>query len=230
MMVFFGVMVMGAKSPMSCGLFSQFDPSTIESHFFSLKWFSGGLSLLLWWRVFPIHLANVLEKSFLVMFKSMASGLPRKKEVFPFLWVVFFTILVWNLSSLVPFSFGMTTHLSVTFSLALSMWLGGVIFSMKTTWEKFISHLVPLGSPLALAPFLVLIESVSMVMRPVALGLRLMANMVAGHLILSLLLGGGALLTPISMFFGSFFLFFEMCVGVVQAYVFMALISLYWKE
>ena len=96
----------------------------------------------------------------------------------------------------------------------------------------FIRHLVPLGSPLGLAPFIVLIESVRLFIRPITLRVRLMANIVSGHLILSLLSRG---LVVVSSLLGGrlamlSLLGLELAVAIIQGYVFRTLLCLYWSE
>jgi len=93
-------------------------------------------------------------------------------------------------------------------------------------------HLVPLGTPLFLIPLIVIIETIRILIRPITLAVRLMANMVAGHLLLRLV-GGG--FSKILMFFPIFFsqtalFFLEIAVAVIQAYVFLVLVTLYLKE
>ena len=97
---------------------------------------------------------------------------------------------------------------------------------------SIIAHLVPSGTPLALMPFMVLIESIRTVIRPITLSVRLAANMIAGHLLLSLC-GGGFLSMVIGVraFIGQTLLFrLEIAVALIQSYVFITLVTLYSRE
>nr|UTT72573.1 ATP synthase F0 subunit 6 [Campanulotes compar] len=126
-----------------------------------------------------------------------------------------------------------STLICVNLSVSLVLWLGGVVYSMKKSMDSFLSHMVPLGSPVFLLPLLVLIETISTLIRPLTLAIRLMANVMAGHLIMSLVGGFSSSLGLVSifpMFIELGFLFFEMCVAVVQAYVFSSLMVMYLAE
>lgn len=102
------------------------------------------------------------------------------------LYRLFGGLVVLNLIRLAPYIFTATAFLSSGLALALPIWARGVSLGVRQRSRGFIAHLVPKGSPMVLAPFMVLIESVSLVIRPFTLAVRLMANMLAGHLILSL--------------------------------------------
>merc|ERR1712001_542076 len=128
----------------------------------------------------------------------------------------------------------MGSHLRITVRVALPLWLGYIIYSTVYNINFFLSHLVPLGTPVALIPLMVIIEIVRRVIRPITLSVRLAANIVAGHLLIALISG------PISIL--SFFRFFlilsglllltllELAVSFIQAYVFRTLMSLYIIE
>ena len=117
-------------------------------------------------------------------------------------------------------------------SLALLLWLSPLVFKSITSPKNLISHLVPLGSPLALRPFIVLVERVSLLIRPITLSVRLAANIVTGHLLLTLsgslcafsLKGALGLIPQLTL--GCL----ELAVAGVQAYVLFILVSLYIRE
>jgi F-type H+-transporting ATPase subunit a len=94
---------------------------------------------------------------------------------------------------LFPYVFTASRHLVFTLSLSLPLWLGTIIWSVVFQFNNIIAHLVPLGTPGALMPIIVLIESIRSVIRPFTLAIRLAANMIAGHLLLTLLGGQGQL-------------------------------------
>src|ERR1700745_3524953 len=108
---------------------------------------------------------------------------------FPLMYVLFVFILVNNLIGLVPYSFASTSHFVLTFSMSFTIVLGATILGFQKHGLKFFSLFVPAGCPLGLLPLLVLIEFISYLSRNVSLGLRLAANILSGHMLLSILGG-----------------------------------------
>jgi F-type H+-transporting ATPase subunit a len=100
---------------------------------------------------------------------------------------IFLFILLNNFLGLFPYIFTASRHLSFTFVLALSIWLGYILFSILKNINRFLSHLVPLGTPYPLMPFIVIIELIRNIIRPLTLSVRLAANIVAGHLLIVLI-------------------------------------------
>lgn len=159
---------------------------------------------------------------------------------FPMIFTTFFFILISNLIGLTPFSFSITAQLLVAFSLSFSLFIGVTIIGVKKHGLHFLSFFLPSGAPLFLAPLLVLIEIISYVFRPISLGVRLFANMTAGHSLLAIIAG-------FAWFLGSIFsltaiascipvvviiviLGLELAVAFLQAYVFSILLCIYLKE
>lgn len=147
---------------------------------------------------------------------------------------IFLFILFSNLMGLMPYVFTRTSHLSVTLVLALPLWLGRILWSSLFQYNSLLAHLVPTGTPAILMPVIVIIETVSSIIRPMTLSIRLAANIVAGHLLLTLLgsqgpnLAGAAL---IILFVGLILLLLlEVAVACIQSYVFTILSSLYLNE
>jgi len=124
--------------------------------------------------------------------------------------------------------------MSFTLTLALPIWLGRILFSMKNQYNRLFAHLVPTGTPGALIPVIVIIETVSNVIRPGTLSIRLAANIVAGHLLLTLLgsQGPNAQGIVLLVLMGRLILLLclELAVACIQAYVFTILRSLYLNE
>jgi len=210
-----------------------FDPGT--SNFYQLNWCFLALPLL--FPYFNSTFTNQNIPRFLV--KNSINFLcnafnPLSKFSIPFLFTCF-SLLVWNLSGLFPFNFTVRTQFLLTVSLALPLWLTPFINSLllKSYWP---SHLTPANLPaLPLAIFMSLIELVSCFLRPLTLSLRLMINLTAGHLILSLV----ALSQGLNFFSKQFiivalimflFLILEFAVAIIQSYVFSMLTLLYSKE
>lgn len=135
---------------------------------------------------------------------------------------------------LFPYVFTSSRHLTFTIGLALPMWLGYYLYAWAKTPQGILAHLVPLGRPLALAPFIVVVELLRSIIRPITLSVRLTANMVAGHLLLVLLRGparGGPLVLVLVILIGLIMLsMLECAVATIQAYVFRTLSILYYEE
>ena len=146
----------------------------------------------------------------------------------------FLIIFVYNFIGLLPYVFTRTRHLSITISLSLPLWVGYFSINFFKNTRRSLAHLVPLGTPLPLVPFMVLIEIVRNLIRPITLSVRLAANIVAGHLLLSLLRTPASscnyfILTVIISFL-LLIMFLELAVSLIQRYVFITLSSLYISE
>jgi len=163
------------------------------------------------------------------------------KEVYlPFIYSLFFFILISNLTGNVAYSFTLGTSVIVSIGLSFTIWVGVTILGLSIHRLHFFSYFIPSGTPLALVPLLVLIEVISYVARAFSLGIRLFANLVAGHTLMKILstflfklFSGGlvvALLTliPFSLFLAIMGL--ELAVSFIQAYVFTILTCSYIKD
>uniref|UniRef100_UPI00315D769A ATP synthase F0 subunit 6 n=1 Tax=Emmelichthys papillatus TaxID=3139918 RepID=UPI00315D769A len=146
-------------------------------------------------------------------------------------------LLTLNLLGLLPYTFTPTTQLSISLGLAIPIWMAGLLIGLRYQLVVTIAHLVPEGAPLPLVPALILIETISLLIRPLALGVRLMANMTAGHLMIQLVATGVIVLLPLmpvvailTMVLLFLLTLLEVAVAIIQAYVFVLLLSLYLKE
>nr|ANJ78381.1 ATP synthase F0 subunit 6 [Littorina fabalis] len=151
---------------------------------------------------------------------------------------LFLFLIFLNLAGLIPYVFSPTSHLAVSLSLGLPLWLSLLISGVFFNPSSVVAGLLPMGAPAPLNPFLVLIESVSILVRPITLSVRLMANMSAGHIVLTLI---GNYMTTSLFMPGAFsmlllisiqvlYTIFEFGIGVIQAYIFCLLITLYSDE
>lgn len=150
-----------------------------------------------------------------------------------FLLRIFFGIFVLNFVSLLPFVFTMTAHPSFSFPFAFSCWFRINLYGWVKFLPQMLEHLVPQGTPFALMNFMVLIELVRNLIRPITLSVRLTANMSAGHLLMRLLGGAASSLRVGSIFVslvGIFLTLLELGVSFIQGYVFMTLFRLYVGE
>nr|UDF84399.1 ATP synthase subunit 6 [Phyllodiaptomus tunguidus] len=219
-------------------LFSSFDPQA------SVLFFSGGLNwvstlsaAIIFPQVFWLT-KNQFSGSLMTIFKALLAEL---SAVFGGLCVpgvsmiflsFFFFIIFSNFLGLFPYVFTASSHLVFTLALSLPIWLGTMIWSIFFQFKNIMAHLVPLGTPGALMPVMVLIETVSSIIRPMTLGIRLAANMIAGHLLLTLLGGQGSfsLSGSIVLLALAALITLECAVACIQSYVFTILSSLYLSE
>nr|YP_010948212.1 ATP synthase F0 subunit 6 [Zenopsis conchifer]WMI35279.1 ATP synthase F0 subunit 6 [Zenopsis conchifer] len=157
-------------------------------------------------------------------------------------WALLFTSLVvflitMNVLGLLPYIFTPTTQLSLSLGFAVPLWLATVITGMRNQPKIAFAHMLPEGTPTLLIPILIIIETVSLLVRPLALGLRLTANLTAGHLLIELISSAATTLLPLMpvvAFLTAVILFLltllEIAVAMIQAYVFVLLLSLYLQE
>jgi F-type H+-transporting ATPase subunit a len=130
---------------------------------------------------------------------------------------------------LCPYVFTPTTHIIVTLGFSFSI-IVGITFSGLLRFKKdFFSILMPSGAPLVLAPLLVLIETVSYFSRAISLGVRLAANLSAGHLLFAILAGFGVIFKS-AIVIMVFITLLEIAVAIIQAYVFCLLITIYLAD
>nr|YP_010948225.1 ATP synthase F0 subunit 6 [Leucoraja garmani]WMI35292.1 ATP synthase F0 subunit 6 [Leucoraja garmani] len=157
-------------------------------------------------------------------------------------WAIILTALMLflitiNLLGLLPYTFTPTTQLSLNMAFALPLWLTTVLIGMLNQPTIALGHLLPEGTPTPLIPVLIIIETISLFIRPLALGVRLTANLTAGHLLMQLIATAAFVLIstmPAVAILTSMVLFLltllEVAVAMIQAYVFVLLLSLYLQE
>nr|YP_010701433.1 ATP synthase F0 subunit 6 [Channa pulchra]WCJ52942.1 ATP synthase F0 subunit 6 [Channa pulchra] len=157
-------------------------------------------------------------------------------------WAILLTslmvfLITLNTLGLLPYTFTPTTQLSMNLGLAIPLWLATVIIGLRTQPSHALAHLLPEGTPTLLIPVLIIIETISLLIRPLALAVRLTANLTAGHLLIQLV--ATAILALPSLFptvaiLTTFLLLLlmllEIAVAMIQAYVFVLLLSLYLQE
>lgn len=224
----------------------NFDISFTNSSFYLLC--TTGLVLLLFHLVM-LHGGNVVPsrwQSLVEMIYEFVLSLVEEqigtkgRKYFPLIFALFVFLLFTNLIGMIPYSFTATSHLIVTFGLSLSLFIGITIVGFQVHGLHFFSFLLPKGAPLILAPLLVVLELVSYCFRAVSLGVRLFANMMAGHTLVKILSGfawtmlsvGGLLAVAAIIPFGIVFALTGLEIGVacLQAYVFTILTSIYLND
>nr|AVN67288.1 ATP synthase F0 subunit 6 [Blaberus peruvianus] len=220
-------------------LFSVFDPST-SIYNLSLNWTSTMLGLLIipssLWLIPSRH--NILWNKILITLHSEFKTLIGFKYInkgSTFIFISLFSIIMFNnFLGLFPYIFTSTSHLIMTLSLALPLWLSFMIFGWINNSQHMFAHLVPQGTPPILMPFMVCIETISNLIRPGTLAVRLAANMIAGHLLMTLLGNTGPMISPslLIMLISTqiALLILESAVAIIQSYVFAVLSTLYSSE
>nr|YP_010228518.1 ATP synthase F0 subunit 6 [Callerebia polyphemus]QZP40876.1 ATP synthase F0 subunit 6 [Callerebia polyphemus] len=223
---------------MMTNLFSIFDPS---SNIFNLplNWISTFIGLMFipysFW-FFPnrfIILWNFISSKLHNEFKTLMGINSFNGSTFIFVSLFFF-ILFNNLLGLFPYIFTSTSHLNFSLTLSLSFWLSFMIYGWINNTQHMFIHMIPQGTPTILMPFMVLIETISNIIRPGTLAVRLTANMIAGHLLLTLLGNSGMnmpnYLIIILIFTQILLLTLEFAVAIIQSYVITILSTLYSSE
>nr|YP_009918965.1 ATP synthase F0 subunit 6 [Potamophylax latipennis]QMP96545.1 ATP synthase F0 subunit 6 [Potamophylax latipennis] len=223
---------------MMANLFMTFDPSTKIMNL-SLNWTSTLISLIIiptyFWMIpsRQMMLINIMYKTLHKEFKTLMGLNYFNGSTFIFV-MIFMFIFINNFLGLYPYIFTATSHMAMNLSLALPLWLSFMIFGWLNHTQHMFTHLVPQGTPIALMSFMVIIETISNIIRPGTLAVRLMANMIAGHLLITLLSNlYSSVPTPMIMIISTvmfLLLTLEASVTLIQAYVFSILSVLYSNE
>jgi len=183
---------------------------------------------------------SILLESLFASINSMVREQIGREIYLPFIYSLFFFILIANLLGNIPYSYTITTSVIVSIGLSFTILIGVTILGLSIHKIHFFSFFIPSGTPLALVPLLVLIELISYLARAFSLGIRLFANVVAGHTLLKILstflyqmFSGGIIifivtLVPFALFLAITGL--ELAVSFIQAYVFVLLVCSYIKD
>ena len=189
----------------------------------------------------PTRWQVVIETFYSVISNMLYDNLnTRGQQYFPFIFSLFMFVLLANLIGLIPYSFTITSHLIVTFALALMVFVGVNVICIKEHGFHMVSVFLPSGTSLGLALLLVPIELVSYIFKPISLGVRLFANMMAGHTLLKVIAGfAWAMMTSSGLLFIAhvvpllalvLLVGLELGVAMIQAYVFTILTCLYLND
>lgn len=192
--------------------------------------------------IIPNRFQVFFEKGYVMVYRLIADNIGKDgKFLFPYIFVLFFFILTLNVIGLVPYSFTVTSHLIVTFSIALFTFIGVNIICYKKHGINMLTLFLPPGASLSLSLLLIPIEFVSYLFRPISLSVRLFANMMAGHTLLKVIAGFAwtMLLTgtpvmlllhfvPLSLLV--LLMGLELGVALIQAYVFTILTCIYLND
>lgn len=219
---------------MITNLFSIFDPST--SSIFRLNWITILRIIIIpspFW-ITPSRIQIIWKIIFKFISIEIKANLSNKTQKFLFLLVSLFSIIILsNLLGLIPYVFTPSSHIIFSIAFAFPIWISLILYGWINHFNKMIIHLVPIGSPGILTIFIVLIETIRNVIRPITLSVRLSANIIRGHLLIHLLTSIPynsnqifIIIIPIIVAL----IFLESAVALIQRYVFITLVSLYTNE
>nr|AVW86170.1 ATP synthase F0 subunit 6 [Laetmonice producta] len=226
---------------MMTDIFSSFDPYT--------SFLPTNISPIMFWLISFITLTIIHSSLWMqscrytsilylptnTMFKqSNRTSLPNLKGSPSLLVSLFFMLIMINFMGLLPYVFSMSSHLLFTMTFGLPLWLSMILSAAIFYPKKFTAHFLPSGAPDWLNPFLIIIETLSTLARPITLSFRLAANMSAGHIVLGLIgiYATSSLFSSITnsiilLSIQSLYLIFEIGICMIQAYIFCLLLSLY---
>jgi F-type H+-transporting ATPase subunit a len=191
--------------------------------------------------VVPGRLQSVAESAYTFIDDMLLSQVgPEGRRFFPFVFTLFMFVLFGNMLGLFPYAFTYTSHISLTFALAMLVFVLITVVAVALHGTKFFGYFFPEGAPLWLAPIIIPVEIVSYISRPISLSIRLFANMVAGHVMLKVfatfvvMLGGlgavGPFIAIMPLAINVALVGFEVLVAFLQAYVFAILTCIYLHD
>nr|YP_010990673.1 ATP synthase F0 subunit 6 [Pitambara triremiprocta]WOW99117.1 ATP synthase F0 subunit 6 [Pitambara triremiprocta] len=215
---------------MMTSLFMSFDPST---QFMQLNWMMMMSTIM----ILPLNFWmkksrwNLIKKLMEKKIISEFNNLTHHKEILILSTSMFMLILTNNILGLFPYNFTATSQIALNISLALPTWLMLMIYGWMKFYNFMFIHLLPLGTPKPIMPMMIMIETLGNIIRPISLSVRLTANMIAGHLLMTLL-GNMNSINIIMLIFPLQIMLtlFESAISMIQAYVFATLMTLYSSE
>lgn len=190
------------------------------------------------YTVIPSNFQNIFETIYLLIFQIVReqAGV-RGYHYFPHFFTIFVTILTYNLLGLLPFSLTVTSHLVITLTLALMYFFTWILMGIENFETEFFDAFVPTNIPNWLVPITIFIEILSFCIRPLSLGIRLFANMLAGHVLLHIIAGSFvhmykmSILVLFPLFIAAIFIgVLEVGIAFLQAYIFCVLLAIYLTD
>jgi F-type H+-transporting ATPase subunit a len=189
----------------------------------------------------PGRLQSIAEVSYEFVADTLKSSAGTDgMRFFPFVFTLFMFILVANVIGLIPYAFTVTSHIIITATLALTVFLMVLIYGFWMHGLRFLKLFVPSGIPVYILPLIVMIEVLSFLSRPVSHSIRLFANMLAGHITLKVFAGFVTLLGALGVvgWVGAVLPLalvvvltaLELLVAFLQAYVFAILTCIYLND
>jgi F-type H+-transporting ATPase subunit a len=189
-------------------------------------------------RIRPAPVELMIEKLFNFLLNLIKQQMSISGYLyFPMIFNLFISILIYNLVGMTFYSFTITSHIVMAFTLSFSFFIAIILIGIITQKINFINTFIPSGAPKAIKPFLIVIEIISYFSRPFSLGIRLFANLMAGHTLLAILSGFAFLISKKNILLFLFPLILiilivglEMMICFLQAYVFTVLVSIYYND
>ena len=185
--------------------------------------------------IIPSRMQSIIELSYEFVADMVRQNVGSQgKSYFPFIFTLFMFVLFLNMLGMIPYGFTVTSHIAVTFALAMLIFIGVTVIGFIKHGLGFFGFFVPKGVPIFMLPLLVVIEVISYFTRPISLSVRLFANMMAGHTMLKVFsgfvilmgfLGGWLPLAVMVAFTG-----LEILIAFLQAYVFAILTCIYLND
>lgn len=195
------------------------------------------LIILLKWNPHPSYthfLANVIKIITIQSTRTMGKNISSFANIVN---ILFITLITTNILGVIPYVFRITSQLVTTLPLALTLWLSIVISRIAQDQNQVFAHLIPSGAPKWLNPFLVLIEFISYIVRPLTLTVRITANISTGHVVLSIIgsynarfLCSSILLSTFVILLQTGYILFEIAIAFIQAYIFSLLLTLFAND
>lgn len=224
-------------------IFSSFDPSIFKSFIpttIALLLLNPIIILIITHHIWPTSLrlfAPLLSLKEIILTQLLRTQSKSLKGISTIITTLFLLIVLINLLGILPYFFGLSSHLIITLILGLPLWLGLIISRTSFNPKATMAHFLPDGAPTWLNPFLVLIETISTLVRPITLSFRLAANITAGHVVLALIssycvtsIYFSLKTSSILILLSARYILFELAICLIQAYIFCLLISLYADE
>lgn len=182
----------------------------------------------------PNRITKTIQKLIQYIFSEFSPLIKKAPQTIIIILTLFIFILINNLPRLIPYIYTATAHISITLIIALPLWVALILHGWIFNTSNLLVHLIPNGTPAILIPFIVLIETIRNIIRPLTLAIRLAANIIAGHLLITLLTSATPMCPLLALpVLGSAQLALaslEIAVAIIQAYVFRVLITLYVSE
>lgn len=224
---------------MITNLFSIFDPSTNLFNL-PLNWIRTFIGIIFipfsFWLIPNRHyiLWNFILNKLHIEFKTLLES-NKNSHGSTFIFISIFSFILFNnFLGLFPYIFTRTSHLTLTLSISLPLWLTFILYGWINNTQHIFIHIIPQETPTILIPFIVIIETISNIIRPGTLAVRLTANIIAGHLIITLLRETGPRLSYyfilVLIFIQIILLILESIVAIIQSYVIAILRTLYSSE
>nr|UJV31445.1 ATP synthase F0 subunit 6 [Boudemos sp. DBUA0002419.01] len=195
------------------------------------------LTMALKWNPHPTYMFTLLNAMKIMTSQSARTTGKNISSFTNIVNILFLSLILMNLLGILPYVFSLTSQLVITLPLALTLWLSIVVSSLSQNQNMVFAHFLPSGAPGWLNPFLILIEFISYIVRPLTLAIRITANISTGHVVLSMMGSYNAsfLLSSISLaslvlLIQTGYILFEMAIALIQAYIFSLLLTLFSND